>query len=474
MNNLTSRQRKLVYVCGIVVLLIPIILLGLPAGEKENSGGELAKLRERYDLGESTLGNVDPSSSAMNLVLLGLRGPAASILRLEAEELQKTKNWGKLRAIVDTITLLQPHYVKVWQFEGWNLAYNVSQAWDGTEDRYYWVKEGIKFQDKGIQRNRKNADLVWHTARLVGWKVGTADEWRYFRKYFMVDPDRETFNGGPDPAINPETKDNFLVSKTRYTLANEIEVNEGQRVQARELFRQYPARAQIEYAARMQKEGRFDDTTRLAWEQAHDDWVNGFGREEFVTTSGRNDMKARYSFEDWFSTSPEFPNGNTEEMRVKARENYPDMSETDAMMEQRFLTEIPMKTVNYAYWRQLTMTEKDEKMLSAHRFIYNGKQLFKEGKTSPRGENGDEPSLAQTELESGMKLFDEMFKAMPELADDSLIEEALVATQYWKYIHRLNGEDPPDKFPLYEIWNDHQSIHEMIKRKFRQETAPER
>ena len=176
MNGLTSRQRKIAYVIGIVVLLIPIVLLGQPSGKEGDSEGLLSKKRQEYDLGESTLGNVDPSSSAMNLVLLGLRGPAASILQLEAKELQKTKNWGKMRALVDTITLLQPHYVKVWQFEGWNLAYNVSSAWDATEDRYYWVKEGIKFQNDGVSRNQKNADLVWHTARLIGWKVGAADE----------------------------------------------------------------------------------------------------------------------------------------------------------------------------------------------------------------------------------------------------------------------------------------------------------
>lgn len=473
MNNLTSRQRKLAYVCGIVILLIPIILLGLPAGEKENSGGKLSTLRERYDLGESTLGNVDPSSSAMNLVLLGLRGPAASVLRLEAEELQETKNWGKLRAIVDTITLLQPHYVKVWQFEGWNLAYNVSQAWDATEDRYYWVKEGIKFQDKGIQRNRKNADLVWHTARLVGWKVGAADEWQYFRQYFMVDPDTERFDGGPDPEVNPTTQDNFIVAKDRYVESNRIEAIHGQHIQSRELFRQYPARSQIEYAARLQREGRFDDTTKLAWEEASDDWIQGFGREEFFAT-GRTDKKARFTLESWFSNSDEVPDGQTEEMMVMARENFPDMSETDALLEQQYLIELPLKTVNYKYWRQLTLTEKDEKMVAAHRHIYRGKQLFMEGKTSPRGENGDEPSEAQVELEKGMKLFDEVFKSQPDLADDSLIEEALVATQYWRYIHELNGVDPPDKFYLYEIWVDHQQIHEMIKRKFDRETTLER
>ncbi len=67
MNRLSSRQRKLVYLCGILILLIPIIWLGRP-GAGEESGGRLAQLRSKYDLGENQLGRVDPTSAAMNLV----------------------------------------------------------------------------------------------------------------------------------------------------------------------------------------------------------------------------------------------------------------------------------------------------------------------------------------------------------------------------------------------------------------------
>ena len=57
MNNLTSRQQKIVCVVGILVLLVPIVILGMPAGEQaEASGGVLARLRSEYDLGESDLG----------------------------------------------------------------------------------------------------------------------------------------------------------------------------------------------------------------------------------------------------------------------------------------------------------------------------------------------------------------------------------------------------------------------------------
>jgi hypothetical protein len=150
MSTVNSRQRKIWYGVGILLLLVPIVYLGFPAQQTAGAGragglGVLSHKRQQYDLGEATLGKVDPSSAAMNLVLLGLRGPAASVLHLKAMEYQERKQWAKLRSTVDSIILLQPHYVQIWKFQGWNLAYNVSREWDKVDDRYYWVKEGIKF-----------------------------------------------------------------------------------------------------------------------------------------------------------------------------------------------------------------------------------------------------------------------------------------------------------------------------------------
>ena len=53
MNRLSSRQRKLVYLCGILILLIPIIWLGRP-GAGEDQGGRLAQLREATISGKTS------------------------------------------------------------------------------------------------------------------------------------------------------------------------------------------------------------------------------------------------------------------------------------------------------------------------------------------------------------------------------------------------------------------------------------
>src|SRR5689334_9352166 len=114
MSGLTSQQRKLVYLGGILILLVPIIAFGLPSEGKPKSpnqpptGGALAQLRQKYDLGESNLGNVDPSSVTMNLVLLGLRGIAVNQLWIQMDTAKNEKDWPRMLEATQSIVKLQP------------------------------------------------------------------------------------------------------------------------------------------------------------------------------------------------------------------------------------------------------------------------------------------------------------------------------------------------------------------------------
>ena len=294
MRNLTSRARKLVWFVAIVLLVMPVVLLGMPAGADEaESGGLLSDLRAKYDLGESELGQIDPTSATMNLLLLGLRGVAVNVLRMELDEYKNRKDWAQMQATTEAVITLQPHYIEVWRFLGWNLAYNVSAEWDSVPERFYWVKEGGKFLQRGVKRNDRVPELYFDTARIWGHKIGRSDEWRQFRGYFLSDPDTKRFHGNADQEINPQgNRDNYLVAKDWFHDANDVELKQDQHIMMRALFRSYPAKAQIEYADALQREGKFEGKTVSAWQQAYANWTvryetnePGFGKEVFLTSN---------------------------------------------------------------------------------------------------------------------------------------------------------------------------------------------
>lgn len=459
MNDLNSRQRKLVYAGCILVLLVPIIWLGAPSSEDVDlntksavSGGVLARMRVEYDLGESTLGEIDPSSAAMNLVLLGLRGPAAGVLHMQALEYQERKDWAKLKATVDSIIKLQPHYVEIWKFQGWNLAFNVSREWDQVADRFYWVKEGIKFLQVGTDRNQTATALFHDVGDFMGRKFGGSDEKKFFRKMFMSDPDKERYNGGPDTEINPFNPplDNYLVAADWFRRANEKETQYPAKTPV--IFRQGPARALFDFASAQQEDGVFGEENRIAWDNAYKEWTDVFGNHEFL---GLHDVKYKLTCTE-------------DELKDLAEQNGVTLAVQRKTWEQN------VKMTNFRFWRSLADCERDETMVAAHRAIYEGKLAYSRGEISDV-EDGDgnlKPSVAQQKFEEGMAKLAEVL-ANPRYADlrvhEDYIEEGLLAVYYWGKIHQYNGKDAPENHPLKEMVLMNQGRQPDIERLFMME-----
>ena len=163
MNALSNFNRKLIY--GMIIVAIFGVMFPYT--------GWLAAEKKRRDLGEAAIGQIDTGSFMMKLFLLGgFRGIVADILWIRAEEQKKDHDWDRLKTTVELITKLQPHFLSIWTFQGWNLAYNVSVEWDAPEDKYTWIKEGIKFLEEGVAKNRRSPDLIWDTAWTYYHKTG--------------------------------------------------------------------------------------------------------------------------------------------------------------------------------------------------------------------------------------------------------------------------------------------------------------
>ncbi|HEY2251033.1 MAG TPA: hypothetical protein VGH74_08225 [Planctomycetaceae bacterium] len=455
MNNLTSLQRKLVYLGGIILLLIPIILLGAPpepasvnasgaSASEASSGGYLAQKRVEYSLGESDLGNVDPASSTMNLLLLGFRGIATSMLWMDAQQQQRDKDWAGLRATTESIILLQPHFLKVWHFQGWNLAYNVSAEWDGVADRYYWVKEGIKFFQKGRDRNLKYAELYWYVGDTTGKKIGRADESKQYRRYFMHDPDEARFKGGPDPAVNPHVVDNYVEASEQFQRANDTieKYHNEQHIMTPFLFRSYPVRAKFDYATALQHDGHFDEKCRNVWAEAFIDWTTKYGVMEFSVDGISDTMKIHLEV------------SADELKKMIAEEDAQHLDDRDRVSNWvgRY-----QDTSNYRYWRTRSRVESEKEMSDAHREMYEGEQALDRADTT----------AARKLYLDGMTKYEKMINEYPDLKDeDETVEEGMLAIFGWERAIELDDDDVPDEFPLKGMWEAHAARRATVKQEF--------
>jgi hypothetical protein len=473
MNRFTSQQRKLAYLGGILLLLIPIITLGLPSDGSEGSGGSVARLRERFELGESDLGDLDPSGAAMNLVLLGLRGVAANILWIQAEDQKNHKDWEQMRATTEQIIRLQPHYAKVWEYNGWNLAFNVSAEWDAVPDRYFWVKEGGKFLQKGVGRNRRSSDLHWHVGRVYGPKIGLSDEARFFRRYFRQDPDPK-FNGNPDPDFNDRNEDNYLVAKNWFNDANEVE-RQGNRqtIMDRTIFRSYPARSQLDYAAALQKYGFDEEYDRTVGTRK----VSEAERDE-IQTRIRNQLREQtreawdLGFKDWTQKYGQelYPIdylGTMVQIRLEMSEDeIRDLAKTpDKISAFKSAVNQYQNMTNYRYWRSRALCEAEPDTAEAHWLLFAaGEEYYRSNETKAR-------DLAF----QAMQLFDKVLTKYPDLREeDAFIEVSVTAILIWQFAHKLAVEKPPEEFPLKDIW-DARPAHQIeeIQRRLERRYQPQ-
>ena len=460
LSDLTTFQRKLVYGAGVLLLFVPIIWLGRPASAAPDeradgggAGGVLAQKRAEFTLGESSLGNVDPSSATMNLVLFGLRGVATNVLWTDAMDAKEKKDWARLRSDVDSITRLQPHYEKVWDFQGWNLAYNVSAEWDNVEDRWYWVKEGTKFVMDGVDRNANSPDLRFKVGQIMGQKIGNADEKSFYRKYFTVDPDVAGYQGGTDPDFNRSPYPNegdlphhHLGSKRWYRYAIDADETEGNPRQTQMLdvlFDSQPAQAQRLYAESIEEEGEYGPAV-AGWRQAREDWIEGLGRKPFPT---RLAPDAAITLE--LESESDFAR-LADEFNARLAEGGYDARVTPEQI--RFEVDRQRKALNYNFWRAKSTLEARPEVVQARAAIYRGKELFY------RGESGDMTEAA-AKLREGLAAWERALTddtpESREMRESSLLREDLLVNLYYlrDALQYSTGEaDLPGDAPLYDLW----------------------
>ena len=292
MNRSTTLGRKLIYLVVLVAMLIPLYLLGQPAGGKGDLGGRLSVMRHEYNIAESDLGEISPASETMKLASLGLRGVAATLLWNKAHKYRVLHEWDRLKATLNNIALLQPHFDKVWEHQAHNLAYNVSTEFDDYRQRYEMVREGTEFLTRGVRQNTNAPRLVWYTGWFYGAKMGMSDEKTQFRRLFADDEVLHESLLEQNIAVDsPEARgplgkpDNWLVGRLWLNHGYEL-VDSGVKIRRQTPLNFYETgpKWRIKHAEAIEREGILDESAQNAWQMAAEDW-SAFGNRSIPTTS---------------------------------------------------------------------------------------------------------------------------------------------------------------------------------------------
>ena len=432
----TSRTRQIVYALGIV------LIFGLMWPYTE----WLQRRKMDADLGEASIGQIDGGSFLLKLAMIGgFRGVVADVLWNDSIELQKQQEWDKLKEKVDFITKLQPHFLSVWTFQGWNLAYNVAVEWDDPADKYTWIKNGITFLRQGVEKNRRSPDLIWDTAWTYYHKIGFSDEAIILRRLYYDDRDLDGQNFKVDPITQEPRDDNFLVAKGWYTRAIRL-VDEGvQRMDSRlegevqyvdkmpdrkgrpgDLnFRVMPAHAQSRYALSLEKMSvkdlvpTFGDVAQAEWDHAYRDWKE-FGEYEFPAFNNP-DEKIQLDI----SSDPE-------------RLNSAEISDN-----QRFWIGRWSDQMNYRYWKDKADSEREMTGVLARQDFYEGTVALKEARFPD----------AVAKFKEGLGRWQDLLSRHPVYRDDDLNKRD-TGEIVRRYVFALKqvGETPGDDLPFKELY----------------------
>ena len=302
-----SHLNRIVYAVLIAFCLIPLYMLGKPTTLKNVDGREeimlggwLSHQLDKEELVAAKLGDIDPASSTIKLATLGLRGVAVAILWHQSQEFEKRLDWNNVIATSHQIIRLEPHFVTIWEFLGWKLAYNASAEFDDYRERFRWVIRGFDFLVEGTRFNRTSPILFSKAGWTISQKIGIADEKVQYRRLLREDEDFHTKYLDVHMRYIPNEigeRDNWLIGRAWYYQAEALApegTNIGKQagpnffVNSRMNLIHYADWLALDGRDRLALDGRFEDYIKTRWEIAGKEWYD-FGLMNFKTAIPKKD-----------------------------------------------------------------------------------------------------------------------------------------------------------------------------------------
>ncbi len=502
MNN-ASFKRKLTYIIAIVALLVPVYFLGQPMVQKKEGqgqgGGTLAKIRQKYGIGQADIGEIDPASESARLATLGFRGFATTILWYKADYYKREHFWDRYSATLNQIALLQPHFLNVWDHQAHNLTYNIAVEFDGYKQRYEWVKKGIDYLIRGTTYNKRQPILQWTLGIYTGQKIGISDEKRQYRELYRNDEEyhKHLIDVGLDvkrsDALGADGKpDHWLTGRLWFLKGYDLFEAGCYCKKSPHLFYSDGPKCQLRYSEAIEDEGVLDDRAQFSWSRAGNQWRE-FGNIDLMTTWGhpikmKGDTAANATVAQAKQQLMEIAADVRTSLIAKIRGQLsPELNEaldtdpakrTQAQAElvyniDRPLEPTPMEIaeaspkairdkaialatklknaeeylqhllsykqqVNYDYWETRAVSEQYTTTLEARQRMYNADKLLQEAKLDQ----------ALLEYDKAWLNWARVFRRFPALMSDDVAGDIMKSIRRYR---RILDAPLPESFPLYRF-----------------------
>lgn len=132
------------------------------------------------------LENAPPSLAFATVAMGAFRGLLVDVLWMRADRLKEQGQFFDAKQLAEWISVLQPRFAQVWEFQAWNMAYNISVAIpaEQPDQRWRWIKNGYELlRDKGIPLNPRAMLLYRELARIFQHKIGgiADDAQKYYK-----------------------------------------------------------------------------------------------------------------------------------------------------------------------------------------------------------------------------------------------------------------------------------------------------
>lgn len=166
--------RRLASLVVMIVLLVSSGMLVEP----------MHRLQVKHDLTNAPLRGSSPGVVLATTALGAFRGLILDVVWIRMEGLKQDGKVFEIAQLAQLACRLAPNFPKVWDYNSWNMAYNVTADIPVLRDRWPWVKQGIEIlRDEGIPNNRTEPYLYFSLGWLYANKIsGDLDNAHFYYK----------------------------------------------------------------------------------------------------------------------------------------------------------------------------------------------------------------------------------------------------------------------------------------------------